>query len=165
VRNSDRRFEVLLVCTGNTCRSAMAQGIAKKISSEKGIDQIIFSSAGTSAANGMPATEYAIAASAHWDIDISGHRARTLKPEHVKNADLILVMAPEHARAVLSYDKRAFNKLYLYKGFPEPFNQSQERVEDPIGGTMEMYNQTFLELEEVMRRIFPHILKLAKEDV
>jgi len=154
-------FKVLLVCTGNTCRSAMAEGIGKKIAEEKGEKNIEFSSAGTSAADGMPATDYAIAAAAHWDIDISNHRSRLLNDKMIQEADLILAMGPEHARAIIIQDSGAAAKVYLYKSFPTQYQPTQERVDDPIGGSLEQYNQTFLELDEVMRKIFPKIVELA----
>jgi protein-tyrosine-phosphatase len=157
-------YKVLLVCTGNTCRTAMAEGIGKHVAAEKGAKNIAFSSAGTSAAQGMPATDYAIAAAAHWDIDISGHRARLLNPELIKDADLILAMGPEHAQVIINFDRNAVAKTYLYKGFPVPFHPSQPRVDDPIGGSLEMYNQTFLELDEIMRRVFPKIVELAQNN-
>ena len=162
MNDSPLKYSVLLVCTGNTCRSAMAEGIGNKLTEESGERQISFNSAGTGAMDGVPATDYAVRAAAHWDIDISKHRARALKKELIKQADLILAMGPEHAQVIVSSDGGARSKVFLLKGFPEPFTLSQERVEDPIGGTLEQYNQTFLELDEVMRRIFPRIVELAR---
>ena len=158
----ENQYKILLVCTGNTCRTAMAEGIGKNVAKEKNLNNVIFSSAGTSAAPGMPATDYAIAASAHWDIDISGHRSRLLNQDLIKEADLILAMGPEHVQVIVNIDRNALAKTYLYKGFPEPFHPSQARVDDPIGGSLDMYNQTFLELDEVMRRIFPKIAEFAQ---
>lgn len=159
---SNDKYKVMLVCTGNTCRSAMAEGIARKVAEEMRINNIEFSSSGVGAMDGVPATEYAIEAAAHWDIDIRKHRSRMINSELINEADLILAMAPEHVQPIFTKGRGAASKVFLFKGFPDPFSPTQERVEDPIGGTLEQYNQTYLELDEVIRRIFPIIVELAK---
>lgn len=156
------KYNILLVCTGNTCRSAMAKGITHKLVTEMKLDNIKIDSAGTGTITGMPATDYAIAAASHWDIDLTEHRSKPLTLELIRTANLILAMAPEHIEAILLYDKSAYSKSYLLKGFPQPYNYSQERVEDPIGGSLEQYNQTFLELDEIIRKIFPQIIELSE---
>ncbi|MCP4580660.1 MAG: low molecular weight protein arginine phosphatase [candidate division Zixibacteria bacterium] len=158
------KYKVLIVCTGNTCRSAMAKGILRKVAEERKLNNLEIYSAGTGAMAGMPATDYAIAAAAHWDIDISGHRSTALTPELIKNSNLILAMAPEHADTILSYDRATISKLHLFKGFPLSYERSQAGVDDPIGGSLEQYNQTFLELDEITRNIFPQIIKLSRAD-
>jgi len=160
----ESKHKILIVCTGNTCRSAMAKGIVEKVAAERKLDNFNVHSAGTGAMVGMPATDYAIAAAAHWDIDISNHRSTPLTPELITQSKLILVMAPEHAEAILSYDRSAMSRLYLFKGFPQHYEKSQERVEDAIGGSLEQYNQTFLELDEITRKIFPQIVELSRSD-
>ncbi len=155
-------FKLLIVCTGNTCRSPMAEGIAKKIAQEKGLENFAISSAGTGTADGFPATDYAIEAAKHWDIDISGHRSTALTKQLAIEADLILAMAPEHAERIVSLDKNLRDITYLIKGFPMPYDKGQARVDDPIGGSLEQYNQTFLELDEILRKIFPKIIEMAE---
>jgi protein-tyrosine-phosphatase len=157
-------FSILFVCTGNTCRSPMAEGIAKKIAAEHNVDNFQIGSAGTSAINGLPATDYAIAAAKHWDVDISEHHSRALNKKLVKASDIILAMGSEHVEAVLALDRSAAQRVYMLKGFPKPYNAMQERIEDPIGGSLEQYNQTFLEMDEVIRKNFPHIIELSQKN-
>ena len=153
-----------MVCTGNTCRSPMAEGIARALAKEKKLDDLKFSSAGTMAGDGVPATDHAIAVAAHWNIDISGHRSRLLTRALIRKADLILGMEPEHIDRILEIDRSANSKTYLIKGFPQPFDRAQGKIDDPIGLSLEYYNQAFLELDEVMRRIFPGIIELSRSD-
>ena len=155
------KFKILLVCTGNTCRSPMAEGIINKLISEKKIDSIEVNSAGTGTIDGSPATDYAIEVAKHWDIDIAGHRSTVLTANLIRQADLILAMGHEHVQRIISSDKSARDKTHLLKGFPNPCNPTQERVEDPIGGSLEQYNQTFLELDEELRKIFPRIIEIS----
>jgi protein-tyrosine-phosphatase len=159
---NEDKFKLLIVCTGNTCRSPMAEGIAKKIVSEKGLNNFHIGSAGIGTADGLPATDYAIEAAKHWDIDIQKHRSTVLTTQLAMESDLILAMAPEHAERIMSLDKQLKDKTYLLKGFPVPYSRGQARVDDPIGGSLEQYNQTFLELDEILRKIFPRIIEISQ---
>ena len=155
-------FTVLLVCTGNTCRSPMAAGILKKMLADEGIDGVSVLSAGTAALEGMPATDLAVETSADWQIDISGHRSQPVTDELVAQADLILTMTPEHREEVLSHDPSAASKTFLLKGFPgSGKNDPTLYVRDPIGGGPGEYQRSFLEIEESLRRIFSGILQKA----
>lgn len=156
------RFKILFVCTGNTCRSPMAEGGLRVLLEGKKADNIEVFSAGTGAIPGCPATLYAIEASKTWDADISGHRSRPLSPELLEEVDLILVMTPHHYLDVTSMLPEAADKTYLIKKYPEPGGDG-EGVADPIGGSLDQYNQTFLEIGEELGRILPLLIEQAKK--
>ena len=158
---SRQDFKILIVCTGNTCRSPMAEGILKSTMKNRGIENIKVGSAGIGALEGMPATPFAIEAAKLWDVDISHHRARQLNRAMLQEAGLILAMAPEHSESIIRKAPEAAAKTYLIKGFPEPLSKSQEGVQDPIGGTIDDYNQTYMELDEILRRIENKIITLS----
>jgi protein-tyrosine-phosphatase len=139
----------------------MAEGILKALLSEKGIEHIHVSSAGIGALSGMPATPFAIEAARHWHIDISYHRARQLTRQMINTADLILAMSRAHVDYILEKEPDAGIKTYLIRAFPTPYTQYQEEVKDPIGGTMEEYNQTYLELDEILRKIESRIIEIS----
>jgi len=159
---SENRFHVLFVCTGNTCRSPLAEGILKNLLKLRGVDNIHVSSAGTAGLDNYPASENAVEAAKVWDIDISSHRSRPLNRKIIDSSDLILAMSPGHVDFILDLSPKAKNKTFLIKGFPEPYSPSQDGIRDPIGGPLEFYNQTYLELDEILRRIEPEIIRWSK---
>jgi protein-tyrosine phosphatase len=152
-------FNIIIICTGNTCRSPMAEGILKSLLEERGVADIRVTSAGIGAMDGLPATPFAIEAARAWNVDISGHLSRQLTKRLIAEADLILAMSREHVEFVARQDRNAMKKTFLIKGFPASYLPSQESVRDPIGGTLDEYNQTFMELDEVLRRSEGIILK------
>lgn len=159
---SENRFHVLFVCTGNTCRSPMAEGILKNLLRIKGIDHIDVSSAGTAGLDNYPASENAVEAARVWDVDITGHRSRPVSREIIESADLILAMSPGHVDYILNISPSAKDRTYLIKGFPQPYSPAQEGVRDPIGGPLELYNQTYMELDEILRRVERDIINMSK---
>jgi len=138
----------------------MAVGILRALLKEKGVENIEVTSAGTGALDGYPATLFAIEAAKYWGVDISQHRARQIDRSIIESADLILAMSPEHVEAILRKEPSAAPKTYLIKAFPVRYSPSQERVEDPIGGMLEDYNKTYLELDEILRKIEGKIIGL-----
>jgi protein-tyrosine-phosphatase len=92
---------VLVVCTGNVCRSPIAEGLLRAAFAERmGHDAPEVASAGIMGWAGSGAGPDSIRAAAERGVDISGHRAREVSDEDVNRADLVVAMAPEHARAL-----------------------------------------------------------------
>ena len=156
-----KTYKVMFVCTGNTCRSPMAEGALRKLLENRGVNDIEVFSSGTGATPMFPATDYAIEACKVWDADISGHRSQPLIRELIEIADLILAMSPAHCHRVVSLDPSAENKTYLLKNFPES-GCVGEGVDDPIGGSLDVYNRAFIEIGEEIGRILPMIDERAE---
>jgi protein-tyrosine-phosphatase len=164
-------FRLLFVCTGNTCRSPMAEGILKKALKDRGVENVEVRSAGTSGLHLAPASVFAAAAAKAIGVDLSRHRSRRLDGEMMERADVILVMSPEHAHHIGRMNRAALEKTYLLKSFPRPLgasNADQEpgvlSIKDPIGGVFEDYRKSCSEIEEQINRILPEILRRAKEE-
>jgi protein-tyrosine phosphatase len=106
---------ILLVCTGNICRSPMAEGFIRRRLADRGVEGVDVESAGVSGWDESPATEEAVHALAELDIDISGHRARRLTSRLVDRADLVVAMADEHRDAVIRVVPSAAPRTFTLK--------------------------------------------------
>lgn len=161
---SKGKFTILFVCTGNTCRSPMATGLMKKLLWEAKVDAIEVNSAGTGSLNGWPAAPHALEVTQKWGIDISAHRSRSLDKRMVEAADLILCMAPEHHRRVRELSPVSRNKSYLLASYPQkPEDTPLARIEDPMGADLEVYEKSFMKIDEHLRRIFAEVVRRARE--
>lgn len=161
-RSGPEMFTVMFVCTGNTCRSPMAAGAMHRLLKDRNIDNIEVISSGTSAATGFPATEYAAEAVRIWKADISEHRSQPLTQHLINEADLILAMTPSHCYEIMSMEPAAKDKTFLLKNYPES-GCNGDGIDDPIGGSLDIYNQTFIEIGEELGRILPYLIKAARE--
>jgi tRNA threonylcarbamoyl adenosine modification protein (Sua5/YciO/YrdC/YwlC family) len=131
---------ILFVCSGNTCRSPMAEAIARKQLSDqlasqaqtlekRGIEVI---SAGSMASSGSGATPQAAVAVKALGGDLSRHRSRILTVELINQADVVFGMSASHVRAVIGMVPSAAGKV-------QQLDPARE-IDDPIGGDSELYN-------------------------
>ena len=156
-----KKFVIMFVCTGNTCRSPMAEGALKHLLNKKSVEDFEIISSGTMQGAGFPATLYAIEAAKTWDVDISGHLSQPLTPNLIEKSDLIIAMTPGHTKEILKMRRDAAGKIYLFKNFPDN-SPDGEGIADPIGMSLEEYNKTFLELGESLGQHLDEIIKRIK---
>jgi protein-tyrosine-phosphatase len=147
-------MHILFVCTGNTCRSALSEALARKVIVERALSDVDVLSAGTSAWDGAPASDGALLVGMERGLDLSQHRAQTLTRELVRDSDLILAMGPHHLERVEALG--GAGRAYLLTDFASRGSNARP-VNDPIGGELELYRSTADELEAEIRRVFDRI--------
>ena len=139
---------ILVVCVGNICRSPMAEALLKR--ELRGQDGFTVESAGLGALVGHPASEYSVELMDEMGIDITGHRARQIHPDMVRDADLVLVMEAGHKRAIDDADPSARGKVYR-------LGEWQDRnIDDP-------YRQARIAYEEALEDIEAGVASWAKK--
>jgi protein-tyrosine phosphatase len=133
---------ILFLCTGNTCRSALAEGIARaRLGPES---EVVFESAGLYALDDAPAAPHALTAAAEVGVDLSGHRARSMSREMVQGVDCIYVMTSSQRELVgrLSADRGGRVMLLdpTGKDIPDPYGAdlaAYRRARDRITAAVE----------------------------
>ena len=133
-----------MVCTGNICRSPMAEGLARFLVPAALQDRVLISSTGVAALHGNPAQPFAVEVMARNGIDISSHRARLMSAELARKADLVLTMEAMQRHFVRRMLLLKRNKIKLLSEFcPEPHDSD---IQDPYGGPIEAYEACYTTL-------------------
>lgn len=124
-RSEEDIMNILFVCTGNTCRSPMSEGLFRKMLADKGIDNVTCSSAGLFAMTGDEVTPNAVKACERFETDISSHRARRITGYILDETDKFVCMTPEQA-ASLSMYVPSEKIIVLGGGIPDPYGSDLE---------------------------------------
>ncbi|MBU1261216.1 MAG: threonylcarbamoyl-AMP synthase [Planctomycetes bacterium] len=152
-------INILFVCTGNTCRSPMAEGLARKAIAEKlgcKVDQLAqmgykTGSAGSVAINGIGASPESIRFCDSRGVDISGHKSRRITPEMLDEADYIFAMSAGHKNDIMRLCPTAGKKCMLLSDSGD--------IKDPIGGDFETYKICGGKIEKAVNKRISELLK------
>jgi protein-tyrosine-phosphatase len=143
-------YNLLYVCTGNTCRSPLARAITERLIDQRGWINVSVESAGTAGAEGAPASGNAVAVASEAGLSLDGHRSKELTPALLDWADLVLVMTPSQLEIVARLGQAS--KVALATDFLEGPGSGQA-VRDPFGGDIDAYRETFEQLERAAQSL------------
>ncbi len=147
-------YNLLFVCTGNTCRSPMAAAVARDAVARRGWRHVAVQSAVLSALTGSPAAENAVRVAGERGLDLTGHGAQPLTPELVDWADLVLGMSPSHLIGIA--DMGGAEKAALLTDFVDGPGLGRA-IEDPIGGDADTYRRTLAQVTEAVEGILERL--------
>lgn len=156
---ADRKIEILFLCTGNTCRSPIAKVLFEDMLSRSELrHRVRVESAGTMAAEGSPASHFAVEVCRENGLELSSHNSKTITDQLISDADLILVMQTSH-KAYLGQSKSAnLTKIRLLSEFASGPEKGKD-IEDPFGGTREQYELTFMQIKNSLEGLLAFLAK------
>lgn len=150
-------MKIMFICTGNICRSAMAEGMMKKLIKENNIKVEVYS-CGIYAETGNGPTYNAVEAAKEYGADISNHKATNIREANIEKMDVILCATTSHKQSVLYLHPNLKGKVYTMKEYAKLDKNGQDMdIKDPWGYDMDVYKNCAKEIKECLDMIISKI--------
>lgn len=147
-------MHLLFVCTGNTCRSPLAEGIARQLIATEGVVGVTVGSAGVHAEDGSPASDGSLLVAMEHGLDLADHRSRALTPALVESANVVLALGPSHLPGIAELGGESV--AYLLTDFATHGRESAG-VSDPFGRSLDVYRETYVELRALVEQVIDRV--------
>lgn len=166
--NTNSKFQILFVCSGNSCRSPLAEGLLRVKLPSRLRDEVEIKSAGTLGITGSPAARYSVELVEEKGGDISKHRSQGVTEKLLGETDLILAMAAEHIDFLHDEFPQYRENVFLLKRFGRAAgdtnpDDADDDIFDPVGSSKETYRLCAEIIEEELERIMPTLVNFIQQ--
>ena len=153
-------MNILFLCTGNSCRSPLAEYYFQQLCRQNKLNEVISSSAGTKAEEGREAPELSVELFKLLDLDISAHRSQPLCADIIEETDAIIAMGKDHVEFIKENYPEMADKTQTLLSFVD----SDDDVTDPHNGTLDDYEKTFLTMMPALSAVADRLLRCKEQE-